>query len=141
MFSISWFFIFALQHISSGLVTLLISSAPVFTVIWIKLLLKNEEISKTRYLAILVGFTGIAYLFLRQETGLLDEGNILLGGTLAFFGVQCISLATVLNRKYAPKYKVATWLSYQYPLMIVASLIAYISVSYTHLTLPTISSV
>ena len=126
VFSISWFFIFALQYISSGLVTLLISSAPVFTVIWIKLLLKNEQISKTRYLAILVGFAGIAYLFLRQETGLLDEGSILLGGTLAFFGVQCISLATVLNRKYAPKYKVATWLSYQYPLMIVASLIAYI---------------
>ena len=126
VFSISWFFIFALQYISSGLVTLLISSAPVFTVIWIKLLLKDEEISKTRYLAILVGFTGIAYLFLRQETGLLDEGNILLGGTLAFFGVQCISLATVLNRMYAPKYKVATWLSYQYPLMIIASLIAYI---------------
>ena len=118
-------FIFALQYISSGLVTLLISSAPVFTVIWIKLLLKDEEISKTRYLAILVGFAGIAYLFLRQETGLLDEGSILLEERWVF-GVQCISLATVLNRKYAPKYKVATWLSYQYPLMIVASLIAYI---------------
>ena len=32
----------------------------------------------------------------------------------------------MLNRKYAPKYKVATWLSYQYPLTIVASLVAYV---------------
>ena len=33
VFSISWVFIFALQYISSGLVTLLISSAPVFTAV------------------------------------------------------------------------------------------------------------
>ena len=30
VFSVSWFFIYALQYISSGLVTLLISSAPIF---------------------------------------------------------------------------------------------------------------
>ena len=34
LFAVSWFFIIALQYNSSGLVTLLISSAPVFTVIW-----------------------------------------------------------------------------------------------------------
>jgi len=126
VFSVSWFFIYALQYISSGLVTLLISSAPVFTALWLKVLLKEEKISKIRYIAIAIGFIGILYLFITGETGLLDEGNILLGGSLAFFGVQCISLATVLNRKYAPKYKVVTWLSYQYPLVIVLSLIAYL---------------
>ena len=126
VFSVSWFFIYALQHISSGLVTLLISSAPVFTALWLKVLLKEEKISKIRYIAIAIGFIGILYLFITGETGLLDDGNILLGGSLAFFGVQCISLATVLNRKYAPKYKVVTWLSYQYPLVIVLSVIAYL---------------
>tara|TARA_B100001287_G_scaffold149653_1_gene126017 strand:+ start:107 stop:1021 length:915 start_codon:yes stop_codon:yes gene_type:complete len=126
VFSVSWFFIYALQYISSGLVTLLISSAPVFTALWLKVLLKEEKISKIRYIAIAIGFIGILYLFITGETGLLDDGNILLGGSLAFFGVQCISLATVLNRKYAPKYKVVTWLSYQYPLVIVLSLIAYL---------------
>ena len=126
VFSVSWFFIYALQYISSGLVTLLISSAPVFTALWLKVLLKEEKISKIRYIAIAIGFIGILYLFITGETGLLDDGNILLGGSLAFFGVQCISLATVLNRKYAPKYKVVTWLSYQYPLVIDLSLIAYL---------------
>ena len=126
VFSVSWFFIYALQYISSGLVTLLISSAPVFTALWLKVLLKEEKISKIRYIAIAIGFIGILYLFITGETGLLDDGNILLGGSLAFFGVQCISLATVLNRKYAPKYKVVTWLSYQYPLVIVLSVIAYL---------------
>ena len=126
VFSVSWFFIYALQYISSGLVTLLISSAPVFTALWLKVLLKEEKISKIRYIAIAIGFIGILYLFITGETGLLDDGNILLGGSLAFFGVQCISLATVLNRKYAPKYKVVTWLSYQYPLVIILSLIAYL---------------
>ena len=46
VFSVSWFFIYALQYISSGLVTLLISSAPVFTALWLKVLLKEEKISK-----------------------------------------------------------------------------------------------
>ena len=126
VFSISWFFIYALQYISSGLVTLLISSAPVFTALWLKVLLKEEQVSKLRYIAIAIGFFGIFYLFATGETGLLNDGNILLGGSLAFCGVQCIALATVLNRKYAPKYKVATWLTYQYPLVIILSIAAYL---------------
>ena len=126
VFSVSWFFIYALQYISSGLVTILISSAPVFTALWLKILLKEEKISRVRYIAIIVGFIGILYLFITGETGLLNDGDILLGGTLAFVGVQCIALATVLNRKYAPKYKVATWLTYQYPLVIILSIAAYI---------------
>ena len=69
---------------------------------------------------------GIFYLFATGETGLLNDGNILLGGSLAFCGVQCIALATVLNRKYAPKYKVATWLTYQYPLVIILSISIYL---------------
>ena len=126
VFSISWFFIYALQYISSGLVTLLISSAPIFTALWLKVLLKEEKISKLRYISIATGFVGILYLFATGETGLLNDGNILLGGSLAFCGVQCIALATVLNRKYAPKYKVATWLTYQYPLVIILSITAYL---------------
>ena len=47
VFSVSWFFIYALQYISSGLVTLLISSAPVFTALWLKVLLK--EVQKKSY--------------------------------------------------------------------------------------------
>ncbi len=119
-------FYLCITYISSGLVTLLISSAPIFTALWLKVLLKEEKISKLRYIAIATGFVGIFYLFVTGETGLLNDGNILLGGSLAFCGVQCIALATVLNRKYAPKYKVATWLTYQYPLVIILSITAYL---------------
>ena len=65
VFSVSWFFIYALQYISSGLVTLLISSAPVFTALWLKVLLKEEKISKLRYIAIAIGFIGI-FICLQQ---------------------------------------------------------------------------
>ena len=121
IFLVGWSFIFSLQYISSGLVTLMISSAPVFTVMWLKILLKEEKISTTKYIAIATGFSGIAYLFISRETGLLDQGNIFLGGSLAFIGVQGIAFATVLNRKYAPKYKVTSWLTYQYPLVMALS--------------------
>ena len=126
IFLVSWSFIFALQYISSGLVTLMISSAPVFTVMWLKILLKEEMISISRYIAIAVGFSGIAYLFISRETGLLEEGNIFVGGSLAFIGVQGIAFATVLNRKYAPKYKVSSWLTYQYPLVLTLSWAAFL---------------
>jgi len=126
LFAVSWFFIFALQYISSGLATLLISCAPVFTAIWLKILLKEEDISKTRYLSIFIGLIGVSYLFLTKETGLLDQGDIIIGGTLAFLGVQCIAVATVLNRKYAPKYKVFTWLTYQYPTVMFLTISAFL---------------
>ena len=126
LFAVRWFFIFALQYISSGLATLLISSAPVFTAIWLKILLKEEDISKTRYLSIFIGLIGVSYLFLTKETGLLDQGDIIIGGTLAFLGVQCIAVATVLNRKYAPKYKVFTWLTYQYPTVMFLTISAFL---------------
>ena len=126
IFLVGWSFIFSLQYISSGLVTLMISSAPVFTVMWLKILLKEERISLSKYLAIATGFTGIAYLFLSRETGLLDQGNIFLGGSLAFIGVQGIAFATVLNRKYAPSYKVSSWLTYQYPLVLILSWAAFL---------------
>ena len=125
IFLVSWAFIFALQYISSGLVTLLVSSAPIFTVMWVKLLLKQEKISRLKYISVFVGFSGIAYLFITQETGLLNQGNIFLGGSLAFLGVQCIALATVLNRKFAPKYKVSSWLTFQYPLVVFLTLLTF----------------
>ena len=125
IFLVSWAFIFALQYISSGLVTLLVSSAPIFTVMWVKLLLKQEKISRLKYVSVFVGFSGIAYLFITQETGLLNQGNIFLGGSLAFLGVQCIALATVLNRKFAPKYKVSSWLTFQYPLVVFLTLLTF----------------
>ena len=125
IFFVGWFFIFSLQYISSGLVTLLISSAPIFTILWLKILLKDEKISRQKYISIFIGLLGVSYLFISKETGLENQGNIFLGGSLAFMGVQCIALATVLNRKYAPQYKVSSWLTYQYPIVIFLSLIAF----------------
>ena len=126
IFSVGWFIVFSLQYISSGLVTLLISSAPVFTIIWLKILLKEEKISRQKYLAIFIGLFGVLYLFISKETGLENQGNIFLGGSLAFMGVQCIALSTVLNRKYARQYKVNSWLTYQYPIVAGLSLLAFL---------------
>ena len=59
IFFVGWFFIFSLQYISSGLVTLLISSAPVFTIVWLKILLKEEKISRQKYISIFIGLFGV----------------------------------------------------------------------------------
>ena len=126
VFTVGWSFIFALEYVSSGLVTLMVSSAPVFTIMWLKIFLKEEEISRSRYASIFIGFLGIAYLFISKETGLIEGGNIFLGGGLAFIGVQSIAVSTVLNRKYAPSYKLSTWLCYQYITIGALSLVAYL---------------
>ena len=58
---------------------------------WLKIFLKEEEITRSRYASIFIGFLGIAYLFITRETGLMAQGNIFLGGGLAFLGVQSIA--------------------------------------------------
>ena len=128
IFLVSWSFIFALQYISSGLVTLMISSAPVFTVMWLKILLKEEKISISKYIAIAVGFSGIAYLFISRETGLLEEGNIFVGGSLAFIGVQGIAIESLdpsqqLRLSVLVVFNLGAFMSFTWLIQIVSALL------------------
>ena len=85
---VSWAFIFALQYIIWS--CHFINAQHQFLRQCIAYF-KKEKISKLKYLSVVVGFSGIAYLFISQKL-VFNQGNIFLGGSLAFL-VQCIAVA------------------------------------------------
>ncbi len=79
-----WAFIYALKYISSGLQSIFISTIPLFTVFWVLLFYKDEKITRLKIISVILGFFGLVILFLSGSTGLLNEGNLIIGGLLLF---------------------------------------------------------
>ncbi|MFL2648096.1 MAG: DMT family transporter [Candidatus Actinomarinales bacterium] len=96
-----WTFIYALKNISSGLVSVFISTIPLFTVIWVYFFYKDEKITKLKIFSILVGFIGLVILFLSGVTGISGDGDLTTGGILALIGVQGLALSNITNRKHS----------------------------------------
>ena len=96
-----WTFIYALKNISSGLVSIFISTIPLFTVIWVYFFYKDEKITKLKIFSILVGFIGLVVLFLSGVTGISGDGDLTTGGILALIGVQGLALSNITNRKHS----------------------------------------
>ena len=110
-----WTFIYALKNISSGLVSIFISTIPLFTVIWVYFFYKDEKITKLKIFSILVGFIGLVVLFLSGVTGISGDGDLTTGGILALIGVQGLALSNITNRKHsqyipAKVYLLTQWL-------------------------------
>ena len=96
-----WTFIYALKNISSGLVSIFISTIPLFTVIRVYFFYKDEKITKLKIFSILVGFIGLVVLFLSGVTGISGDGDLTTGGILALIGVQGLALSNITNRKHS----------------------------------------
>ena len=96
-----WSFIYALKNISSGLVSIFISTIPLFTVIWVYFFYKDEKITKLKIFSILVGFIGLVVLFLSGVTGISGDGDLTTGGILDLIGVHWLALSNITNRKHS----------------------------------------
>ena len=94
-----WTFIYALKNISAGLQSIFISTIPMFTIFWVYFFYKEEKITRTKIVSVLVGLLGLAALFTSGATGLSNDGNLILGGTLALIGVQGLAIANITNKK------------------------------------------
>ena len=95
-----WAFIYALKYISSGLQSIFISTIPLFTVFWVLLFYKDEKITRLKIISVILGFFGLVILFLSGSTGLLNEGNLIIGGLFALLGVQGLALSNITNKKH-----------------------------------------
>ena len=110
-----WTFLYALKNISAGLQSIFISTIPMFTIFWVYFFYKEEKITRTKIVSVLVGLLGLAALFTSGDTGLSNDGNLILGGTLALIGVQGLAIANITNKKdsqYIPAktYLLTQWL-------------------------------
>ena len=119
-------------YIDSGLAGLLMSPMPLLTLGLSALILKDEVINKTKILAFAVAFFGLIVLFGPENLLTLGGSNRIefVSQILVLIAACCYGTNAVLS-KLAPKIDVTAMATG----VCIGSLV---SVSYTHLTLPTI---
>lgn len=99
-FSVNYSLVFwSEQHISSGLAAVLQATIPIFGLILAGIFLPAERITWFKTGAILLGFSGVAVIFLEQ---MQIKGVMGLAGCAAIvFGAYAASQSIVLVKKYA----------------------------------------
>ena len=130
-FGFSFFYI-SLTFMSLAMVSALFFSCPFFMSIFAKVFLK-EQIGIRRWSAITVGFIGV--LVVLNPT--LEDFNFFKLAPVACS--LCYACSMTITKYTSEKDNIYTQLTLLYIFAVIASVI--ISVSYTHLTLPTIYSV
>ena len=109
-----WTFIYALKDISAGLQSIFISTIPMFTIFWVYFFYKEENITKSKVFSVLIGLIGLTALFSSGATGLSNDGNLFLGGSLALIGVQGLAMANITNKKDSQYIPAKTYLLTQW---------------------------
>ena len=91
----------ALQYLSSGLTSILVTVNPAFTVLMAHFFLTDERLNRRKVLGVFLALGGTVLLALRGETGLSDAGEPnLLGYALVLIAMLFASGMTIYARKY-----------------------------------------
>jgi drug/metabolite transporter (DMT)-like permease len=94
---ISW----SQQHIDSTVVSVLVSSVPIFTVIMAHFLIKEERMDPKKLIGILVGFFGVVVMFWR---GIVNVGGMSLAGQLGVLGASSLfAISAIIARRETSK--------------------------------------
>ncbi len=95
------FFMASLNYISAGVEGLVITLVPATTAVMAALFIR-ETITRRQIIGLIIGLAGTTMIVVVGDSGLGDEGNVLIGFLLAGVGVLLGSYSGVLQRKYAP---------------------------------------
>jgi drug/metabolite transporter (DMT)-like permease len=95
----------SLQYLSSGLVSILITVNPAFTVLMAHYFLEDEPLTRRKILGVLLALSGAVLLVIRGETGLPDVETVNpLGYFLVLGGMFANSVMIIYTRKYIQDY-------------------------------------
>jgi len=95
----------SLQYQSSGITSLLLTSAPAFTVILAHFFLPDERLNGRKVIGIGLAISGAAALVLMGENGLPDtEQTNPLGYAMALGGILAASVGTIYARRFLSAY-------------------------------------
>ncbi len=89
----------ALQHLSSGVASVVATSGPAFAVLFAHMLLPDEKITLSKSAGVALALAGAAALALQGETGLGRSGGALLGYVILVGALALSHLSLVLARK------------------------------------------
>jgi drug/metabolite transporter (DMT)-like permease len=99
------FIVTSLQFQSAGIASVLLATAPAFTVLMAHFLLPDETLTTRKGLGVALALGGATLLALRGETGLPDVGKANpLGYGLVILGMLSSSSMTIYARKYMRNY-------------------------------------
>jgi drug/metabolite transporter (DMT)-like permease len=85
------------QYIDSSVVSILVSSVPIFTVILSNFFIREEPFSRNKVIGVVIGFVGVVVLFWR---GVEELGNNALFGQLAVLGASIFyGISNVIARR------------------------------------------
>jgi drug/metabolite transporter (DMT)-like permease len=91
----------SLQYLSSGLVSILITVNPAFTVLMAHFFLADEPLTRRKSLGILLALSGAVLLVIRGESGLPDVESVNpVGYSLVLGGMFANSAMTIYTRKF-----------------------------------------
>ncbi len=97
-------FTFALDSASAGFVGLLAALIPLSTSLFANFMLGDESITPRKFVALLVGFTGVAALMLSGDSGLQEGGRPLIAIALGLTSVVSVGYAGAFAKKHAGSY-------------------------------------
>ncbi|MFO1140511.1 MAG: DMT family transporter [Paracoccus sp. (in: a-proteobacteria)] len=91
LFGVEYLFVgIGLRHIGSGLLSVLLYTAPIFVAVSLHLFLREERMSQRQWLGCAVSFAGVALVFLAPGDAIAVPG---VTAGLALFGALCALLA------------------------------------------------
>jgi len=103
LFGVEYLFVgIGLRHISSGVMSTLLYTAPVFVAMCLHLSLREERLSRRQWVGCVVSFTGVALVFLAPGEAMVARGSsaaiLLFGSFCALMAGLCWGMTTVAVR-------------------------------------------
>ena len=90
------------QYVDSSLAAILVTSTPIFTMVFAHLLLRDERITWLRTLGVVVGFAGVVLLMGRNMGG-APRGTLLATASLVLVAM-CYASSSVFARRYTTQH-------------------------------------
>lgn len=101
-------FTFAYGEASAGFVGLLAGLIPLSAAIWAHFRLPDEPMSVRKAVALLVAFSGVAFLLLSGDSGLSEGGRPALAVALGLTAVTSVGFSNAFAKKHAGTYDPVT---------------------------------
>ncbi len=87
------------QYIASGIASILNSTVPLFTIILAAFLLKEDRLTVSKMVGLLIGFAGVVLLFIQELSVGFTQDLLGLGAML--LGALCYALASIYIKRKA----------------------------------------